>query len=138
MPLSTYLNLGLGELAHTKLTIELADRTVKIPKGIAENVLVGIGKFVFPVDFIILDMPEDVKVPLMTSNNITFIATFIPYYYSDILYVVSIKEDTAYLCLHFTRNYEELKSYTSYPEDSIRHIEDYLKILEDIERGHYS
>ncbi|GJY90834.1 ribonuclease H-like domain, reverse transcriptase, RNA-dependent DNA polymerase [Tanacetum coccineum] len=42
MPLSTYLNLGLGELAHTKLTVELADRIVKYPKGIAENVLVGI------------------------------------------------------------------------------------------------
>ncbi|GJW05732.1 gag-pol polyprotein [Tanacetum coccineum] len=41
MPLSTYLNLGLGELAHTKLTVELANRTVKYPKGIAENVLVG-------------------------------------------------------------------------------------------------
>ncbi|GKE73511.1 mitochondrial proton/calcium exchanger protein-like protein isoform X1, partial [Tanacetum coccineum] len=40
MPLSTYLNLGLGELAHTKLTIELADKTMKYPKGIAENVLV--------------------------------------------------------------------------------------------------
>ncbi|GJW48718.1 hypothetical protein Tco_0080364 [Tanacetum coccineum] len=65
MPLSTYLNLGLGELAHTKLTVELADRTVKYPKGIAKNVLVGIGKFVFPVDFIILDMPEDIKVPLI-------------------------------------------------------------------------
>ncbi|GJU37627.1 reverse transcriptase domain-containing protein [Tanacetum coccineum] len=40
MPLSTYLNLGLGELANTKLTVELADRTVKYLKGIAENVLV--------------------------------------------------------------------------------------------------
>ncbi|GKB75185.1 hypothetical protein Tco_0942080 [Tanacetum coccineum] len=41
MPLSTYLNLGLGELAHTKLTVKLADRIVKYPKGIAKNVLVG-------------------------------------------------------------------------------------------------
>ncbi|GKD79544.1 hypothetical protein Tco_1342165 [Tanacetum coccineum] len=41
-PLSTYLNLDLGALAHTKLTIELADRTVKYPRGIAENVLVGL------------------------------------------------------------------------------------------------
>nr|GEU63242.1 DNA-directed DNA polymerase [Tanacetum cinerariifolium] len=65
MPLSTYLNLGLGELTHIKLTVELADRTVKYPKGIAKNVLVGIGKLVFSVDFIILDMPEDVKVPLI-------------------------------------------------------------------------
>ncbi|GJW59941.1 hypothetical protein Tco_0109276 [Tanacetum coccineum] len=40
MPLLTYLNLGLGELAHTKLTVELADKTVKYPKGIAENMLV--------------------------------------------------------------------------------------------------
>ncbi|GJY17699.1 putative reverse transcriptase domain-containing protein [Tanacetum coccineum] len=69
MPLSTYLNLGLGELAHTKLTVELADRTVKYPKGIAENVLVGIGKFVFPLDFIILDMFEDIKVPLILGRS---------------------------------------------------------------------
>nr|GEW65514.1 hypothetical protein [Tanacetum cinerariifolium] len=41
--------------------MELADRTVKYPKEIAKNVLVGIGKFTFPVDFIILDMPEDIK-----------------------------------------------------------------------------
>ncbi|GJT82917.1 putative reverse transcriptase domain-containing protein [Tanacetum coccineum] len=68
MPLATYLNLGLGELAHTKLTIELADRTMKHPKGIAKNVLVGIGKFVFPVDFIILDMPEDINVPLILGR----------------------------------------------------------------------
>ncbi|GJU88409.1 putative reverse transcriptase domain-containing protein [Tanacetum coccineum] len=68
MPLLTYLNLGLGGLAHTRLTVELADRTVKYPKGIAENVLVGIGKFTFPVDFIILDMPEDIKVPLILGR----------------------------------------------------------------------
>ncbi|GKA30233.1 mitochondrial proton/calcium exchanger protein-like protein isoform X1 [Tanacetum coccineum] len=68
MPLSTYLNLGLGKLAHTKLIIELADKTVKYLKGIAENVLERIGKFVFPVDFIILDMPEDIKVPLILER----------------------------------------------------------------------
>ncbi|GKC97744.1 hypothetical protein Tco_1168019 [Tanacetum coccineum] len=56
MPLLTYLNLGLGKLAHTRLTVELADRTLKYPKGIAENVLVRIDKFTFPIDFIILDM----------------------------------------------------------------------------------
>ncbi|GJV90932.1 hypothetical protein Tco_1538745 [Tanacetum coccineum] len=68
MPLSTYLNLGLGELAHTRLTMELADRTMKYPKGIVENVLVGIGKFTFPVDFIILDMSEDIEVPLILER----------------------------------------------------------------------
>ncbi|GKE68678.1 hypothetical protein Tco_1526750, partial [Tanacetum coccineum] len=73
MPLLTYLNLGLGELAHTKLIVELADRTVKYPKGIAENVLVRIGKFTFRIDFIILDMPEDIKVPLILG--IPFLST---------------------------------------------------------------
>ncbi|GJW66492.1 hypothetical protein Tco_0120916 [Tanacetum coccineum] len=68
MPLLTYLNLGLGELAHTKLTVKLAYRTVKYPKEIAENVLVRIGKFTFPMDFIILDMPEDIKVPLILGR----------------------------------------------------------------------
>ncbi|GJW63245.1 homeodomain-like protein [Tanacetum coccineum] len=46
----------------------MADRSVKYPKGIAKNVLVGIGKFTFPIDFIILDMPEDVKVPLILGR----------------------------------------------------------------------
>ncbi|GJT43824.1 putative reverse transcriptase domain-containing protein [Tanacetum coccineum] len=65
MPFSTYTKLGLGELAHTKLIVELADRTVKRPKGIAENVLVG---KIFPVDFIVLDMPEDIKTPLILGR----------------------------------------------------------------------
>ncbi|GJW41816.1 hypothetical protein Tco_0070615 [Tanacetum coccineum] len=69
--LEAYLSLlkqTRGELAHTKLTVELADRIVKHLKGIAENILIGIGKFIFPVDFIILDMPEDVKVPLILER----------------------------------------------------------------------
>ncbi|GJS81732.1 homeodomain-like protein [Tanacetum coccineum] len=74
MPLLTYLNLGLDELAHTKLTVELADITVKYPKGIVENVIIGIGKFIFPVDFIILDMPEDIKVPLILGRPFLSIA----------------------------------------------------------------
>ncbi|GJS34179.1 DNA-directed DNA polymerase [Tanacetum coccineum] len=68
MPFSTYTNLGLGDLSHTRMTIELADRTIKQPKGIAANVLVRIGKFVFPIDFVILDIPEDNDVPLILGR----------------------------------------------------------------------
>ncbi|GKA61057.1 RNA-directed DNA polymerase, eukaryota [Tanacetum coccineum] len=68
MPFSTYTNLGLGILSHTTLTIELADRTIKQPRGIAENMLVRIGKFIFPIDFIILDIPEDDDVPLILGR----------------------------------------------------------------------
>ncbi|GJW42194.1 retrotransposon protein [Tanacetum coccineum] len=65
MPFSTYTNLGLGILSHTRLTIKLADRTIKQPRGIAENMLVRIGKFIFLIDFIILDIPEDDDVPII-------------------------------------------------------------------------
>ncbi|GJU16655.1 putative nucleotidyltransferase, ribonuclease H [Tanacetum coccineum] len=44
------------------------NRMVIHPNGIAKNVLVGIGKFIFPLNFIILDMPEDVKVPLILGR----------------------------------------------------------------------
>ncbi|GJS93156.1 reverse transcriptase domain-containing protein [Tanacetum coccineum] len=74
IPFSTYTNLGLGILSHTRLTIELADRTIKQPRGIAENVLVRIGNFIFPIDFIILDIPEDDYVPLILVRPFLSIA----------------------------------------------------------------
>nr|GEV39039.1 hypothetical protein [Tanacetum cinerariifolium] len=65
---STFSNLGLGESTPTKLIVELVDRTIKCPKGIAEKVLVSIDKFIFPVNFVVLDMPEDIKVPLIIER----------------------------------------------------------------------
>ena len=55
MPHSVYIQLGLGELKPTNITLSLADRSVKIPKGIVEDVLVKIDKFYYPVDFVVLD-----------------------------------------------------------------------------------
>ena len=50
-----YKQLGLGELKPTNITLSLADRLVKIPKGIVEDVLVKVDKFYYPVDFVVLD-----------------------------------------------------------------------------------
>ena len=55
MPYSVYMQLGLGALKPTTITLSLADRSVKIPKGIVEDVLVKINKFYYPVDFVVLD-----------------------------------------------------------------------------------
>ena len=55
MPYSVYKQLGLGELKPTNITLSLADRSVKIPKGIVEDVLVKIDKFYYLVDFVVLD-----------------------------------------------------------------------------------
>ena len=50
-----YKQLGLGELKPTNIILSLADRSVKIPKGIVEDVLVKVDKFYYPVDFVVLD-----------------------------------------------------------------------------------
>jgi hypothetical protein len=55
LPYSVYLQLGLGELKPTSMTLQLADQSVKIPRGIVEDVLIKVDKFYFPVDFIVLD-----------------------------------------------------------------------------------
>ena len=54
-PYSMYKQLSLGELKPTNITLSLADRSVKIPKGIVEDVLVKVDKFYYPVDFVVLD-----------------------------------------------------------------------------------
>ena len=55
LPYSVYKQLGLGELKPTNITLSLADRLVKIPKGIVEDVLVKVDKFYYPIDFVVLD-----------------------------------------------------------------------------------
>ena len=50
-----YKQLGLGELKPTNITLSLADRSVKIPKGIVEDVLVKVDKFYNLVDFVVLN-----------------------------------------------------------------------------------
>jgi hypothetical protein len=56
LPYSVYLQLGLGELKPTSMMLQLADRSVKIPKRIIEDVLIKVDKFYFPIDFIVIDM----------------------------------------------------------------------------------
>ena len=77
MPYSVYMQLGLGELKPTSITLSLADRSVKIPKGIVEDVLVKIDKFYYPVDFVVLDTEpssnEHNHVPIILGRQ--FLAT---------------------------------------------------------------
>ena len=56
LPYSVYKQLGLGELKPTTITLSLAYRSVKIPKGTVEDVLVQVEKFYYPVDFVVLDI----------------------------------------------------------------------------------
>ncbi|RVW84008.1 hypothetical protein CK203_047290 [Vitis vinifera] len=77
LPYSVYKQLGLGELKPTAITLSLADRSVKIPRGVIEDVLVQVDNFYYPVDFIVLDTDPTVKeanlVPIILGRP--FLAT---------------------------------------------------------------
>ena len=55
LPYSMYKELGLGELKPTSIALSLVDRSIKIPKGTMEDVLIQVDKFYYPVDFFMLD-----------------------------------------------------------------------------------
>ncbi|XP_068644651.1 uncharacterized protein [Aristolochia californica] len=73
MPLSVCRKLGLGEMKQTTISLQLGDRFIKYPRGIIEDVLVKVDKFIFPADFVVLDMEEDEEVPLILGRP--FLAT---------------------------------------------------------------
>jgi hypothetical protein len=77
LPYSVYLQLGLGELKPTSMTLQLADRSVKIPRGIVEDVLIKVDKFYFLVDFIVLDIEpvQNVGVQIPVILGRPFLAT---------------------------------------------------------------
>ncbi|XP_075523994.1 uncharacterized protein LOC142556419 [Primulina tabacum] len=66
-------NFGLGELKPTRLSLQLADISVKYPRGVIEDVLVKVDRFIFPADFVVLDMEEDIEMPLILGRP--FLAT---------------------------------------------------------------
>nr|GFB45021.1 reverse transcriptase domain-containing protein [Tanacetum cinerariifolium] len=68
MPLSIWKKLMLPTLNDTKMVLELADRTISKPTGVAENVFVKVDKFYFPANFVILDFVADPRVPLILGR----------------------------------------------------------------------
>ncbi|GKA78259.1 reverse transcriptase domain-containing protein [Tanacetum coccineum] len=68
MPLSIWKKLQLSGLTETRMVLELADRTISKPTGVAENVFVKVGKFYFPADFVVLDFIADPRVPLILGR----------------------------------------------------------------------
>nr|GEY20726.1 hypothetical protein [Tanacetum cinerariifolium] len=68
MPLSVWKKLCLPELISTRITLELANRVICTPAGIARDVFVSIGKFTFPADFVIVNYESDPRVPLILGR----------------------------------------------------------------------
>ena len=68
MPLSVVKILSFGELTPATLSLQMVDRSMTQPEGILENVLVKVGKFIFPMDFVVIDIEEDKKVSLLLGR----------------------------------------------------------------------
>ncbi|XP_075076905.1 uncharacterized protein LOC142163510 [Nicotiana tabacum] len=73
MPLAIYKRLGIGRAKPASMLLQLADRTVKRPSGILDDVLIQVGKFVFPANFVILDYKVDEEIPIILGRP--FLAT---------------------------------------------------------------
>ena len=68
MPLSRVKILSLGELTPTAITLQMENRTMAQLKRVLEDVLIKVGKFFFPVDFVVMDMGEDTQVSLLLGR----------------------------------------------------------------------
>ncbi|GJT74349.1 retrovirus-related pol polyprotein from transposon TNT 1-94 [Tanacetum coccineum] len=68
MSFSMFKRLGLRTPRPDSMVIEMEDKSMQSPKGIVENILVKIDKFIFSVDFVILDIVEDNKVPIILGK----------------------------------------------------------------------
>ena len=73
MALLVFKRLGLGKVKPSTICLQLADRSFTYPWGVMEDVLVKVGKVILPVDFEVLDMEEDLDVPLILGRP--FLAT---------------------------------------------------------------
>nr|GEU98374.1 reverse transcriptase domain-containing protein [Tanacetum cinerariifolium] len=69
MPLSVWNKLSLPELFPICMTLELADRSISCPVGVAEDVFVKVGKFHFPTDFVVIDFDADPRVLLILRRS---------------------------------------------------------------------
>nr|GEV43781.1 reverse transcriptase domain-containing protein [Tanacetum cinerariifolium] len=88
MPLSIWKKLRLPTLNDTKMVLELADRTISKPTGVAENIFVKVGKFYFPTDFVVLDFVADPRVPLILGRPFLSTAhTLIDVYEGEIILI---------------------------------------------------
>ncbi|XP_039122080.1 uncharacterized protein LOC120258698 [Dioscorea cayenensis subsp. rotundata] len=68
MPYKLFLKLGLEDMRPTRMTIQLADRSIKKLCGVVEDVIVRVDNLIIQVDFVIIDVDDDVEVPLILGR----------------------------------------------------------------------
>ncbi|XP_057734279.1 uncharacterized protein LOC130949629 [Arachis stenosperma] len=74
MPLSMMRKLAIEEIKPTRMSLVMADRSIKTPNGVVKNLLVKVGEFIFPADFVILDTKEEVNNSIILGRSFLSIA----------------------------------------------------------------
>ncbi|GJV07203.1 reverse transcriptase domain-containing protein [Tanacetum coccineum] len=116
MPLSIWKKLSLPELSPTRMTLELADRSITYPKGLAEDVYVKVGKFHFPADFVVVDFEADPRVPLILGRSFLKTGrTLIDVYEGEI----TLRVDNEAV----TFNLDQTMKYSSTNDESVNRID---------------
>nr|GFA30574.1 reverse transcriptase domain-containing protein [Tanacetum cinerariifolium] len=112
MPLSIWKKLSLPELTPTQMTLELSDRSITRPKGVAEDVFVKAGKFHFPIDFVVVDFKADPKVPLILGRSFLRIGRALIDVYGDEI-TLRVNDESITFNLNQTMRYSSTYDDTS-------------------------
>ncbi|XP_070032484.1 uncharacterized protein [Nicotiana tomentosiformis] len=111
MPLSLFKQLGLGAPRPTTVMLQLSDRSITYPEGVIEDVLLQIGKFIFPTDFIILDFEGDEQVPIILGRPLLDTGDIIIKVREEKMIMRVDNEEAffnVYKAIQLPRHYEEL------------------------------
>ena len=68
MPYSIYNKINIGDLKPTTMCLSMADKSIKYPLGVLENIPTKVGKFIILADFVVMDMEEDPKIPILLGR----------------------------------------------------------------------
>nr|GEZ99535.1 hypothetical protein [Tanacetum cinerariifolium] len=110
MPLFVWKKLMVPELIPTRMTLELANRSVAYPAGITKDVCVQVGKFTFPADFIVVDYDVDPRVPLILGRPFLRTARALVDVYGEELILSDV--------LKIQKSLHPCSRSTTYPSDS--------------------
>ncbi|XP_009782871.1 uncharacterized protein [Nicotiana sylvestris] len=136
MSLSVFKQLGLGEPRPTMVILQLADRSLAHPEGVIEDVLVQVGYFIFPADFIILDYESDQEVPfILGCPFLTMGRAIIDVCEGKMTMIVCDRVEVFNVCkaLRLPAHYEELSMIFVVESDTISLIP-WVKGFEELER----
>ena len=103
LPHSVYEQLGIGNLKPTKIILQLADRSVRTPRGVVEDVLIQVDKFHFLVDFIVLDTQPithaSTPIPVILGKPFLATSNALINCKSGIMKLVSLKDSIPIICV---------------------------------------